>query len=141
MSAADFIDSNIFVYLFDTADPRKQARAQTLISGALATGSACISFQVIQETLHVLTRKFARPVATETAKDILRDTLLPFLRVQSSPALYLRALDVQERYRFSFYDSLIIAAALEAGCTRLLSEDMQHGQRIENLSIENPFRE
>jgi predicted nucleic acid-binding protein len=55
--------------------------------------------------------------------------------------LYQRALDIQARYHFGFYDALIIAAALEAGCTRLYSEDLQHGQRIERLTIENPFLE
>jgi predicted nucleic acid-binding protein len=54
--------------------------------------------------------------------------------------LYEQALDIQSRYQYSFYDSLIIAAALDGGCTRLLSEDLQHGQRIESLTIENPFR-
>ena len=56
-----------------------------------------------------------------------------------SHALYRRALEIQARYRYGFYDSLIIAAALEAGCQRLLSEDMQHGQQIEHLRIVNPF--
>ena len=55
--------------------------------------------------------------------------------------LYKRALDIQARYHFGFYDALIIAAALEAGCSRLYSEDLQHGQRIERLTIENPFLE
>ncbi len=55
-------------------------------------------------------------------------------------ALYRSALQLQLRWRFSFYDSLIVAAALEAGCKRLLSEDLQHGQRIETLTIENPFK-
>jgi predicted nucleic acid-binding protein len=56
-----------------------------------------------------------------------------------SDRLYSSAIEIQTRYRYSFYDALIIAAALEAGCTRLLSEDMQHGQRIEGMTIENPF--
>jgi predicted nucleic acid-binding protein len=55
--------------------------------------------------------------------------------------LYQRALDIQARYHYGFYDALIIAAALDAGCTRLYSEDLQHGQRIERLTIENPFLE
>jgi predicted nucleic acid-binding protein len=53
--------------------------------------------------------------------------------------LYLRALDIQDRYHFGFYDSLIVSAALQAGCNRLYSEDLQHRQRIEGLTIENPF--
>lgn len=58
----------------------------------------------------------------------------------ASAALYQRALDVQSRWRFGFYDSLIVASALSANCTRLLTEDLQHGQRIEQLTVENPFR-
>lgn len=54
--------------------------------------------------------------------------------------LYTRALDLHKRYRYSFYDSLILAAALEAGCVRLYSEDFQDGQQIEGLTLENPFR-
>ncbi len=124
---------------FDDSDTRKQVTAQGLVSRALAVGDAVISFQVAQETLHVLTRKFARRVATDIAEQILRTSLLPFWHVQPSPALYTRALELHDRYAFSFFDSLIVAAALEAGCQRLLTEDLQHGQRIDGLTIENPF--
>lgn len=66
---------------------------------------------------------------------------MPLWTVSPSPALYHRALDVQARYRFSFYDSLIVAAAIEAGCARLYSEDLQDDQRVDGLTIENPFRD
>ena len=65
--------------------------------------------------------------------------LLPLWSVAPSAELYRRGLEIQSRYQYGFYDALIIAAALEASCTRLLSEDLQHGQKIENLTIENPF--
>ena len=65
--------------------------------------------------------------------------LAPLWRIHPSPALYMRGLSIQERCGFSFYDSLIVAAALEGGCTRLLSEDLQHGQQIDGLRVENPF--
>lgn len=141
MSGGDFFDTNLFVYQVDDAAPVKQARAQRLIADALATDSACVSFQVIQETLYVLTRKFARRVPPDVAVDIMRQSLLPLWRVHPSAALYTRALDLQARLGISFYDSLIVAAALEAGCTRLLTEDLQDGQQIEGLAIENPFKE
>lgn len=139
MSGGDFFDTNVFIYLFDDADARKQATAQSLVSRALAAGDAAISFQVVQETLHVLTRKFTRQVTPEVAAQILQNSLLPLWRVQPSPALYARALALQERYAFSFYDSLIIAAALEAGSQRLLTEDLHNGQQIDGLTIHNPF--
>ena len=66
--------------------------------------------------------------------------LMPLWRVMPSQKLYSEAIALQRRLRLSFYDSLIVAAALEAGCKRLLTDDMQDGQRIEGLRIENPFK-
>jgi predicted nucleic acid-binding protein len=66
--------------------------------------------------------------------------LAPLMQVGASADLLHRALNVHARWRFGFHDALIIAAALAAGCTRLLSEDLQHGQRIETLTIVDPFR-
>ena len=139
MSGADFLDSNILVYLFDPADARRKGIAEQLVSRAHHAGTAIISFQVVQETLNVLTRKLKPPMTREDALRALQNVLTPLWRVQPSAALYARALGVQERYQFSFYDSMIVAAALEAGCARLLSEDLQHGQKIEGLTIKNPF--
>ena len=140
MSGVDFLDSNVFVYAVDNASPAKQAVALRLLKQAHTHQSGVISFQVVQETLHVLRRKFRVVANPPDANDFLRNVLAPLWRIQPSAALYTRALDLQERYQFSFYDALIVAAALEAGCARLLSEDLQHGQRIEGLTIKNPFR-
>lgn len=137
---ADFLDTNVFVYLFDNRDARKQAIAARLVGDAVAGASACISFQVVQEALQVLTRKLAVPVTPADAAAFLRDCLQPLWQVQPSTALYERALKLQTTVSLSFYDSLIVAAALEAGCQRLLTEDLQHGQRIEGLWVEDPFR-
>lgn len=137
--SVDFIDSNIFVYLFDETAEDKRRIAEELIVGALQTGSACISFQVIQETLNVITRKIAFPASSEDARRFLDHVLLPLWRISPSQALYHRCLDVQSRYGYSFYDSLILAAALDAGCERIYSEDLQDGQQIQGLTIRNPF--
>jgi predicted nucleic acid-binding protein len=139
MSGVDFIDSNVLVYLFDRGDDRRRGIAQNLVAQAHLDG-AVISFQVVQETLNVLTRKFKPPMTREDAQAALDDVLVPLWRVQPSPALHARALEVQLGQGFAFYDSLIVAAALEAGCKRLWTEDLQHGQRIGALRIENPFR-
>ena len=137
--SGDFVDSNVFVYLFDETDEHKRGTAERIVETGLQTGSASISFQVIQETLNVLTRKLATPMTSEDAKSFMKEMMVPLWRVSPSSALYHRALDVQARYRYGFYDSLIIAAALDAGCYRLYTEDLQDGQRIEGLRIENPF--
>lgn len=137
MSAEDFLDTNVLIYLFDETDPDKRRRAESLVHRSLEDGSGCISYQVVQETLHVVTRKLgARP---QSARLLLDDILAPLWLVNPTPTLYARGLGVHAQFGFSFYDSLIVAAALEAGCTRLYSEDLQHGQQVEYLTIQNPF--
>ena len=135
----NFIDSNVFVYLFDETDGHKRGTAERIVDSALQTNSASISFQVVQEILNVVTRKIATPMTAEGAKSFVEEVLVPLWRVSPSMALYHRALDVQYRYQYSFYDSLIAAAALDAGCTRLYTEDLRDGQKIEGLTIKNPF--
>jgi predicted nucleic acid-binding protein len=137
----DFIDSNVFVYLFDETDERKREIADGIVKSALQAHSASISFQVVQEILNVVTRRLPTPMTAEDAGRFLEQVLGPLWRIYPSLALHRRALGVQARYRYSFHDSLIVAAALDAGCRRLYSEDLQDGQRIEGLTIENPFRE
>ena len=136
---ADFLDTNVFVYLVDARAPAKQAIAKSLVGQALSEGSGVISHQVVQETLHVLGSKFRVATTRADREDMMREVLMPMWQVQPSEALYRAAIDVQERQGFGFYDSLIVAAALQSGCKRLLSEDLQHGQRIGKLRIENPF--
>lgn len=142
MSVEIFIDTNVFIYNIDDTDQRKNHIASSIIRGALsATGGSrfCISHQVIQECLSAALRKATIPMDHATARDYLRTVLIPLWRVYPSAAFYQRGLDLQQRYRFSFYDSLIIAAAQEAGCNTLYSEDLQHAQVIGGLRIENPF--
>ena len=137
----EFIDTNVFIYLFDETNNRKRTIADRIVKTALETRTARISHQVVQETLNVVTRKLPSPMTAENAQRFLVQVLAPLWQIMPNIALYRRGLDVQSRYGFSFYDSLIIAAALESGCTRLYSEDLQHGQQIEGLNIENPFKE
>jgi predicted nucleic acid-binding protein len=139
MSGADFFDTNVLVYMVDRRDPKKQAIAQSLVGDALAAGSGVISFQVVQETLHALTRKARQVLPAVDAAELLDAVLVPLWTVQPSARLYGKALQVQAKQGFPFYDSLIVAAALEAGCRRLLTEDLQHGQKIGSLRIDNPF--
>ncbi len=139
MAASSFIDTNVFVYQLDNSDPRKQAIANELVREALRTQDACISFQVVQECLNVITTKARVPLSSQDAQAYLEAVLAPLLQVGASIELYRRALDLRARWQFSFYDALIVAAALAAGCTRLLSEDLQHGQKVEQLTIVNPF--
>ena len=131
--AERFFDTNVLLYLL-AADT---ARAD-LVEEMLAAG-ATISVQVINEFTSVALRKLGMTVAE------VREALEPIVAIcQVLPLttqIHQRGLKVAERYQFSFYDALIVAAALESGCTVLYSEDMQDGQVIDHtLTIKNPFR-
>ena len=139
MSVEDFIDTNVFIYQLEGGDDGKAAVSERIIGEGIAGGTACISFQVVQECLNTALRKAEIKLSLEDMREYMESVLGPLLVVQSSLALYKAALDVRTRYRFGFYDSLIVAAALEAGCKRLYSEDLQHGQRIGGLTVRNPF--
>ena len=140
MSAEYFIDTNVFIYQLDGTDPRKQQIAERIIREALAVNNACISSQVVQECLNVVLRKAQVALPAAAARSYLDAVLAPLMQVTASEALYHRALDVQARWRFSFYDSLIVAAAMAAGCRTLLSEDLQHGQTLDTVRVVDPFR-
>jgi predicted nucleic acid-binding protein len=141
MSVESFLDTNLFIYQLEALDERKAATADAIIRRGIETGDACISYQVVQECLNTVVRKAEIPLDALQARSYLETVLGPLWRVYPNAALYRRALDLQARFRFSFYDSLIVAAALQAGCSRLLTEDLQHGQQVDGVTIENPFKE
>ena len=139
MSVASFFDTNVLLYTLDDVDQRKRGIANALIVDAIAADNCCISYQVVQETLNVLTRKLTPTMTSEDKQGFVDRMLLPLWRVMPSIGLFREGMSIQDRYRFSFYDSMIVAAALSAGCRRLYSEDLQHGQKIGKLEIVNPF--
>jgi predicted nucleic acid-binding protein len=128
------------VYQFDTRQQAKSERASQLIRSAIASKRGVVSYQVVQEFLSVALTRFARSFPAREAEEYLLATFKPLLAVHSSPRLFLEALRICTQYQFSWYDSLIVAAAQQAECSVLYTEDMQHGRRIGDLTIENPFR-
>lgn len=134
-----FLDTNILIYSFDARNPAKREAARKLIAEALEKGTGVISYQVIQEFLDAATRKFAAPLKVKDAKRYLDLVLEPLCEVFASTELYHKALEIADDWRFSFYDSLIVAAALTAECQVLYSENMQTDQKIRSLIIRNPF--
>jgi predicted nucleic acid-binding protein len=135
-----FLDTNVLVYTFDPREPHKQTAARRLVSEALSTGTGIISCQVAQEFLNVATRKFERPLTSDDCQLYLAQVLAPLCEVFPSIDLLHTGLSVASRFGFSFYDALIVAAALHGNCRVLYSEDMQHGQTIDRMVIQNPFR-
>lgn len=139
MSAKFFLDTNIVVYTFDSGAQKKKYRAQELVEQALRSHEGVVSTQVVQEFLNVATTKFSAPLTFSDAQQYLHDVLAPLCTVFPSIDLFRNALALQQETRFSFYDSLIIGGALQAGCDALYSEDLQHNQQIRGLRILNPF--
>src|SRR5579864_2492976 len=133
MSDRFFLDTNIFVYALTKSDLSKQAVAVQLITAAIDSGKGIISFQIVQEFFSVAFRRFDPPLTPIEAEQFLAMPLRPLLAVHSSYSLYSRALQLTHRHALSWYDSLIIAAALEADCRTLYTEDLQHGQKFDNL--------
>lgn len=129
-----FIDTNVLIYGYSEDEPDKQQRAIDCVR----SGEAWISTQVLNETINVLKRKFS--LSYSQIRDAVQELSEGFPIILVSVNTIEMALNLAERYQYSYFDSLILASALEAGCQILYSEDLQDGQRIENqLMIVNPF--
>lgn len=139
MSDRFFLDTNIFVYSFDRSAPAKARKSEDLIIKALETQKGVVSYQVVQEFFNVALKRFSQPMRVADAEQYLGTVFRPLLSVHSSASLYGEALRLQSRTRLSWFDSLIISAAIQANCDLVFSEDLQNGQRFGNLRVENPF--
>ena len=139
MSGRFFLDANIFVYSFDANSPKKAAQATRLIRKGIEAPGGIVSYQVVQEFFNVALRRFVKPMSSVDAEQHLSTTFRPLLAVHSSLALYGEAPRIGAKFRFTWYDSLIVPSAIEGQCNVLYSEDFQHGQKIESVSISNPF--
>jgi predicted nucleic acid-binding protein len=133
-----FFDTNVLVYLFDDDAPEKQALASTVLQREVEAGQAVLSTQVLQEFFVATTRKIDEPLSSEDGERAVRD-LAELPVIQLTTRLVLDAIRRTRKTGFSFWNALIIEAALASGAGRLLTEDLQHGQRIDALLIENPF--
>src|SRR5258705_11905887 len=130
MSDKFFLDTNVFVYSFDLSSPKKAAQATKLIRKGIETRSGIVSYQVVQEFFNVALRRFAKPMSSSDAEQYLATTFRPLLAVHSSPALYAEALRILGRFRLAWYDSLIVAWALECQGDVLFSADFHEGHEM-----------
>lgn len=138
MKGADFIDTNILVYAYDNHFPDKQQRAREILIRAVKNGSGVLSTQVLGEFFTVVTKKIKVPLSVKNARDIIK--YMGSMPVQEIDLLIVnRAIDTLEKYKISYWDSLIIAAAERAGCNHILSEDLNAGQKYYEMEIINPF--
>jgi len=139
MNAKFFLDTNIIVYAFDQSFPGKARIAQRLVADGAADKQAIISYQVVQEFINVALRGFRVTLPKAELESFVLTALFPMMAIPSSPSLIVEGLRLQGTNQLAWYDSLIVAAALQGGCEILYSEDMQHGRRFGDLVIQNPF--
>jgi predicted nucleic acid-binding protein len=132
-----FVDTNILVYAHDTESRDKHAVARDVLRELWHEGAGIISPQVLQEFYVTVTRKIAIPLPKQDARLVV-DTYAPWCTLVSSTEILL-AFRIEEQASLSFWDSLIVASASSAGATKLLSEDLNAGQTIAGVTIENPF--
>ena len=133
-----FFDTNVLVYLYDNDAPEKQARARRLLTEAAEQGRMLLSTQVLQEFFVCVTRKLAVPLPVDDAERAVR-RLAAFPVVQVDAPMILAAISASRKNGFSFWDALIVQAAIQGGATTLYTEDLQHGQDVEGVKIVNPF--
>lgn len=133
-----FLDTNILVYAYDISSGKKHDTARSIVTDLWNSRDGALSIQVLQEFFVSITKKIPNPLDLKTASNIIRDFLLWEI-IDNDGELLLAAMDIQARYRYSFWDSLIIAAAVKSGASVLLTEDLKNGQIIDDVMIKNPF--
>jgi predicted nucleic acid-binding protein len=133
-----FIDTNILVYAYDRSAGRKHAAASRLVEQCWEDENGCLSIQVLQEFYVTVTRKIATPLEPQTARQIVSDLAHWRIHVPEANDV-LQAIDMQQTYRLSFWDAMVMQSAAQLGCTQLLSEDLSHGETYGPVQVFNPF--
>jgi predicted nucleic acid-binding protein len=139
MSDKYFVDTNILMYAHDTSAGARHDRAKALVEDLWQNRSGVVSTQVLQELAVNLRRKAGKPLDAKATRDVVFDYLAWQVVVNGGDSI-LEALDMEARYRISFWDALIIQAAQTAGADVLYSEDLSDGQRYGSVKVENPFK-
>lgn len=133
-----FVDTNVLLYAHDASEPAKQAVATAALQRLWRYRSGVVSTQVLQEFYVTSTRKLQRPLSRTEARYII-DLYSIWPVIAIDPTVILAATRIEEDHQVSFWDALILESARIAGAAFVLTEDLQHGQVIEGVRIENPF--
>ncbi len=132
-----FVDTNVLIYAYNFRSPAKQKVAEGVLDELWSERSGFLSVQVLQEFYVNVTRKIGKPLTKEAAREIV-GLYSPWCG-ETSAAEIAAAFRIEIESRIGFWDALILASAAKAGATRILSEDMNAGQVIAGVRIENPF--
>jgi predicted nucleic acid-binding protein len=133
-----FLDTNVLIYAHDRSAGNKHLRAKELVQDLWKSGEGCLSIQVLQEFYVNVTRKVAKPMAPETAAQIIAD-LSAWQVHRPGVEDVLDAIRLQARYQLSFWDAMIVASALQLGCPTIWSEDLNPGQVYDQTQALSPF--
>ena len=139
MSGRIFVDTNILVYAHDRSAGSRHARAAEIVETLWENETGVISTQVLQEFYVTITRKLKGPLSPGEAREIIRNYLVWPVQY-NDPEMTIRASEIEEKNGLSFWDALIVAAALRLQAQKIITEDLNHGQIIEGILIENPFK-
>jgi len=138
MSDRFFVDTNILIYAHDTAAGAKHERAKAVVEDLWRSRAGIVSTQVLQELCVNLRRKAARPLSLKETRELVADYLSWQVVVNDEQSI-LEALDIEARYKLSFWDALVLQAAQASGAAILYSEDLSHGQVYGSVRVVNPL--
>jgi predicted nucleic acid-binding protein len=138
MSDKYFVDTNILVYAHDRSAGAKHQRARTLLEQLWDSGQGVLSTQVLQELCINLRRKVSRPLPLEDVRRLIRD-YSTWEVITNTPESILQAIEIEARYKTSFWDALILQAAESSGASILYSEDLATGQLYGDIGVVNPL--
>lgn len=139
MSDKILVDTNILVYAYDLDAGDKRAKASAVVDRLWDEGAGVLTTQVLAEFFVTITRKVKQPLSAADARQIIEDYRVGWTIFTTTPETVLRAIDGVERHQLSFWDAMIWAAAWLNGVNTIYSEDMQSGQTIEGVRVENPL--
>jgi predicted nucleic acid-binding protein len=134
----EFVDANILVYALDPSAASKHNIAKDLVRRLWASEAGCLSVQVLQEFFVTVTRKVARPLPIEEAEDRVREFAAWHVFTPVTDDV-LAAIALHKKSKLSFWDAMIVHAAAESGCSVCWTEDLNVGQRLRGVLIQNPF--
>lgn len=137
MSGKTFIDTNILIYAHDIDARAKNEIAKTILRELWSERIGALSLQVLQEFYINVTRKIASPLSKDSARSVV--TSYAMWCTETTPIEISTAFRIEDESRIGFWDALIVASAVKSGAARILSEDLNAGQRIAGILIENPF--
>jgi predicted nucleic acid-binding protein len=134
-----FVDTNVLVYAYDLDAGRKRLIALDIMKDLWVSGLGVLSTQILQEFFVTVTRKISSPVDLSSARATIK-RLSKWNTVIINVETIIEATELQERHKYSFWDSLVIAAAVEGGATAVISEDLGESHKIKGVTIRNPFK-